>query len=87
MGAWGISNPTVTNLYAQNGNLTSYSGGDQLFQGTVANYYSRDIQAGVGERARADARIILEGVKTKVFKQRTKESNYVVWQKQIGTCQ
>jgi hypothetical protein len=74
----------VTHLYAWNGNLTSYSGGDQLYQGTVANYYSRDIQAGVGERARADARIILEGVKTEVYKQRTKESNYVLWQKQLN---
>ena len=74
----------VTHLYARDGNLTSYSGGDQLFQGTVANYFSRDIQAGVGERARADARIILEGVKTEVFQQRTKESNYVVWQKQLN---
>jgi filamentous hemagglutinin len=74
----------VTNLYARGGNLTSYSGGDQLFQGTVANYHSRDTQVGVGERARAAARIILEGVKTEVFKQRTKESNYVVWQKQLN---
>jgi filamentous hemagglutinin len=79
-----ISTPMVTHLYAWNGNLTSYSGGDQLYQGTVANYYSRDIQAGVGECARADARIILEGVKTEVFQQRTKESNYVVWQKQLN---
>jgi large exoprotein involved in heme utilization and adhesion len=46
--------------------------------------HSRDIQAGVGERARADARIILEGVKTEVFQQRTRESNYVVWQKQLN---
>ena len=38
----------------------------------------------VGERARADARIILEGVKTEVYKQRTKESNYVVWQRQVN---
>jgi filamentous hemagglutinin len=74
----------LTHLYARDGNLTSYSGGDQLYQGTVANYFSRDIQAGVGERARADARIILEGVKTEVFQQRTKESNYVVWQKQLN---
>ena len=39
---------------------------------------------GVAERARADARIILEGVKTEVFQQRTRESNYVVWQKQLN---
>lgn len=74
----------VSHLYARNGNLTSWSGGDQMFQGTVARYRSRDIQAGVGERARADARIILQGVKTEVFRQRTKESNYVVWQKQLN---
>ena len=75
-----ISTPMVSQLYAWNGNLTSWSGSDQLYQGTLANYYSRDIQAGVGEKARADARIILEAVKTTVFKQRTKESNYVLWQ-------
>ena len=79
-----ISTPMVSQLYASNGNLTSYSGGNQLFQGTQAVYYSRDIRAGVGERARADARIILEGVKTEVYKQRTKESNYVVWQRQVN---
>ena len=33
---------------------------------------------------RADARIILEGVKTTVLKQRTRESNYVLWQKQLN---
>jgi filamentous hemagglutinin len=38
----------------------------------------------VGERTLADARIILEGVKTEVFKQRTRESNYVVWPKQLN---
>jgi hypothetical protein len=38
----------------------------------------------LGERARVDARIILEGVKTEVYNQRTKESNYVVWQKQLN---
>jgi hypothetical protein len=39
---------------------------------------------GVAERARADARIILEGIKTEVFRQRTRESNYVVCQKQLN---
>jgi large exoprotein involved in heme utilization and adhesion len=60
-----------------------YSAGDQLFQGTQAYYGSLDIRAGVGEKARSDARIILEGVKAEVFQQRTRESNYVVWQKKI----
>jgi hypothetical protein len=45
---------------------------------------SAAFKADVGERARADARIILEGVKTEVFQQRTKESNYVLWQKQLN---
>ena len=40
--------------------------------------------AGVGEKARADARIILEGVKTTVYQQRTKASDYVVWQRQTN---
>jgi filamentous hemagglutinin len=40
-------------------------------------------QPGVGERARADARIILEGIKNSVLEQRTKDANYVVWQKKI----
>ncbi|MDP3373946.1 MAG: DUF637 domain-containing protein [Hydrogenophaga sp.] len=78
-----ISTPVVSMLYATNGNLTSFSGGDQLFQGTDARYTTRNIQAGVGEKARADARIILEGVKTSIFQQRTKESDYVVWQRKL----
>ena len=40
-------------------------------------------QPGVGEKARADARIILEGIKNSVLEQRTKDANYVVWQKKI----
>ncbi|WP_310611366.1 DUF637 domain-containing protein [Limnohabitans sp.] len=36
--------------------------------------------AGVGEKARADARIILEGIKNTTTQVRTKEANYVVWQ-------
>ena len=45
--------------------------------------------AGVGEKARADARIILEGIKNSTTQTRTKGSNYVVWQKQVnqGTSQ
>jgi len=78
-----ISTPVVSMLYATNGNLTSFSGGDQLFQGTDARYTTRNIQAGVGDKARADARIILEGVKTSIYQQRTKESDYVVWQRKF----
>jgi filamentous hemagglutinin len=80
-----INTPMVTHLYARDGNLTSYSGGDQLYQGTTAISLTRDIRAGVGEKARADARIILEGVKTTVQQSRTAKSNYVVWQSQSGS--
>jgi hypothetical protein len=45
--------------------------------------YGGATNTGVGERARADARIILEGIKNSVFEQRTKDANYVVWQKKI----
>jgi hypothetical protein len=45
----------------------------------------RDISAGVGPNARADAQIILEGIKTTVTEKRTQESNYVVWQRQLGS--
>ena len=37
-------------------------------------------QAGVGEWARADARIILEGLRNITTRTRTKEGSYVVWQ-------
>jgi filamentous hemagglutinin len=36
--------------------------------------------AGVGDKARADARVIFEGVKTTVQQSRTAKSDYVVWQ-------
>ena len=45
---------------------------------------ARTHSAGVGEKARADARIILEGVKSTISQQRLKESNYVVWQSQVN---
>lgn len=79
-----ISTPMVTDLYARDGNLTSYSGGDQLLQGTQATYRSRDVRAGVGDKAKADARIILEGVRTTVQQSRTSKSDAVVWQSMSG---
>jgi hypothetical protein len=45
----------------------------------------RDISAGVGPNARADAQIILEGIRKTVTESQTKESNYVVWQRQLGS--
>jgi hypothetical protein len=61
--------------------MTHFS--NQLLQGTKVSYGgTATFSAGVGEKARADARIILEAVRSSVYQQRTKESNYVVWQKQ-----
>jgi hypothetical protein len=40
--------------------------------------------AGVGEKARYDARIILEGIKSTTTQTRTSEANYVVWQKMLN---
>jgi hypothetical protein len=58
--------------------------GSQLLQGTYVSYGTgASFQTRVGEKARADARIILEGIKNSVLEQRTKDANYVVWQKKI----
>jgi filamentous hemagglutinin len=38
----------------------------------------------VGEKARAVARIILEGIKNTTKQTRTHEANYVVWQKMVN---
>lgn len=72
------------------GDILSNSGGNQLLQGTKVSYGgSAAFNAGVGEKARADARIILEGIKNSTTQTRTQEANYVVWQKQVnqGTSQ
>jgi filamentous hemagglutinin len=72
--------PLVTRLQSQ-AELVSNSGGDTLLQGTqVSAGGGYAFNAGVGERARADARIILEGVKTTVQQSRTSKSDAVVWQ-------
>lgn len=63
------------------------SGWNTLLQGTVfqTNLSGANITAGVGPNARADAQIILEGIKKTVTESRTKDSNYVVWQRQLGS--
>ena len=38
-------------------------------------------RAGVGEEAREDARIVLEGLKNSITERETLEANYIVWQK------
>lgn len=63
------------------GDILSSSGGNQLLQGTRVSYGGHaNFQAGVGEKARSDARIILEGLKNSVYQQRTQKSDYLVWQ-------
>jgi filamentous hemagglutinin len=72
------------------GDIFSNSGSNQLLQGTKVTYGgTAAFTAAVGEKARADARIILEGIKNSTTQTRTRESNYVVWQKQVnqGTSQ
>ena len=73
-----------TTLQSQQ-NILSNSGGNQLLQGTKVSYGgTAAFNAGVGEKARADARIILEGIKNTTTQTRTSEANYVVWQKMVN---
>ena len=75
--------PTV--LQSQ-GDILSNSGADQLLQGTKVSYGgTAAFNAGVGEKARADARIILEGIKNSTTQTRTSTSNYVVWQTMVNS--
>lgn len=63
------------------------SGWNTLLQGTVfqTSLSGANITAGVGPNARADAQVILEGIRRTVTESRTKESNYVLWQRQLGS--
>ena len=80
VGGQQAANDGNANLHA-----LSNSGGNQLLQGTKVSYGgTASFNAGVGEKARADARIILEGIKNTTTQIRTQESNYVVWQKQVN---
>jgi filamentous hemagglutinin len=77
--------PLVTRLQSE-AELVSNSGSDTLMQGTqVRAGGGYAINAGVGDAARADARIILEGVKTTVQQSRTAKSDHVVWQSMSGS--
>jgi len=61
--------------------LVSSSGGDTLLQGTqVRADCGYAFNAGVGDKAKVDARITLEGVRTTVQQSRTSKSDAVVWQ-------
>ncbi len=73
-----------TTLQSQ-GDILSNSGGNQLLQGTKVSYGgTAAFNAGVGEKARSVARIILEGIKNTTTQTRTSEANYVVWQKMVN---
>ncbi|RQK36172.1 toxin [Neisseria meningitidis] len=63
------------------------SGWDTVLEGTeFKTTLSRaDIQAGVGEKARADAKIILKGIVNRIQTEEKLESNSTVWQKQAGS--
>ena len=77
--------PLVTRVQTES-QLVSSSGGNTLLQGTqvrAAGGYA--FKAGVGDKAKADARIILEGVKTTVQESRTSTSDAVVWQSMSGS--
>lgn len=63
------------------------SGWNTVLQGTTiqTSLTGANIAAGVGPNARADALVILEGIKKTVTESKNKESNYVVWQRQLGS--
>ena len=68
------------------GDILSNSGADQLLQGTKVSYGGAGkFNAGVGETARSDARIILEGIKDTTTQTRTSQANYVVWQSVVNS--
>lgn len=80
-----VSDQLPTRLVATGASTTS--GWNTLLQGTVfqTSLTGANITAGVGPNARADAQIILEGITRTVTESKTKESNYVVWQRQLGS--
>ncbi|RKV77321.1 MAG: S-layer family protein [Neisseria sp.] len=63
------------------------SGWDTVLEGTEfkTTLSGADIQAGVGEKARADAKIILKGIVNRIQTEEKLESNSTVWQKQAGS--
>ncbi|EOC85962.1 pre-toxin domain with VENN motif family protein [Neisseria meningitidis NM32] len=63
------------------------SGWDTVLEGTEfkTTLSGADIQAGVGEKARADAKIILKDIVNRIQTEEKLESNSTVWQKQAGS--
>ncbi|HFC7392323.1 TPA: DUF637 domain-containing protein [Neisseria meningitidis] len=71
-------------VVAESANLQS--GWDTKLQGTQfeTTLGGATIRAGVGEQARADAKIILEGIKTTIHNETVSSSKSALWQKQAG---
>ncbi|HIG0340415.1 TPA: DUF637 domain-containing protein, partial [Neisseria meningitidis] len=71
-------------VVAESANLQS--GWDTKLQGTQfeTTLGGAVIRAGVGEQARADAKIILEGIKTTIHNETVSSSKSTLWQKQAG---
>nr|WP_180321322.1 S-layer family protein [Neisseria meningitidis] len=71
-------------VVAESANLQS--GWDTKLQGTQfeTTLGGATICAGVGEQARADAKIILEGIKTTIHNETVSSSKSALWQKQAG---
>ncbi|WP_164734431.1 DUF637 domain-containing protein, partial [Neisseria meningitidis] len=71
-------------VVAESANLQS--GWDTKLQGTQfeTTLGGAVIRAGVGEQARADAKIILEGIKTTIHNETVSSSKSALWQKQAG---
>ncbi|TNG94718.1 hypothetical protein FHQ19_06585, partial [Pasteurellaceae bacterium UScroc12] len=80
-----IQSALPSKLVAQSADTRS--GWGTLLQGTEfkTSLTGANIQAGVGEHARKDAKIIFEGIKTKITTVKTSESTSAVWQKQAGS--
>lgn len=79
-------------VVAESANLQSgwdtnlQSGWDTKLQGTQfeTTLGGATIRAGVGEQARADAKIILEGIKSSIHTETVSSSKSTLWQKQAG---
>ena len=71
-------------VVAESANLQS--GWDAKLQGTQfeTTLGGAVIRAGVGDQARADAKIILEGIKSSIHTETVSSSKSILWQKQAG---
>nr|WP_234395958.1 DUF637 domain-containing protein [Neisseria wadsworthii] len=66
--------------------VNTRSGWDTVLEGTEFQTMleKADIRAGVGDKARADAKIILQGIVTHVHTEENSKSNSTVWQSMAG---